>query len=76
MDLLKNMLQFCGAIGTFTIVCVGQIDCAMDGWVAACQAAPRPDRLCDGWLGGRLPSGAWTLSLHIIKVSWGSLGSQ
>ena len=52
-----------------------QIDCAMDGWVAACQAAPGPDRLCDGWLGGCLPSGAWTLSLHILKVSWGTLGS-
>ena len=57
MDLRENMLRFCGAIGTFTIVCADQIDYAMDGWVAACQAAPGADRLCDGWLGGRLLSG-------------------
>ena len=52
-----------------------QIDYAMDGWVAIYQAAPRPDRLCDGCLGGCLPSSAWTFSLHIAKVSWGTLGS-
>lgn len=35
MDLRENVLQFCGAIGTFAIVCADQIDGAMDGWVAA-----------------------------------------
>ena len=94
MDLRESTLQFCSAIRTFTIVCADQIDLAMDGLVVTCQTAPGPDRPCDGWLdghlpssawtrlavrwmaGGRLPSGALTLSLHIVKVSWGTLGSQ
>ena len=35
IDLRESMMQFCGAIGTFAIVCVDQIDLAMDHWVAA-----------------------------------------
>ena len=32
--------------------------------------------MCDGWLGGRLPNGALTCSLHTNKVSLSILGSQ
>ena len=35
----------------------------------------KPDRLRDGWLGGHLPSGNWTLLLNIVKVSCGTFGS-